>query len=93
LSGFPHSNFTIRLILQAVVANGRENRVIGGYDSLVAPNGVDLVYIDPPYFSRSASHGTNYMTFYHFFRRAIRLQELAGKDKVIHRENEENPGY
>ena len=51
---------------KAVFANGRENRVIGGYDSLVAPNGVDLVYIDPPYFSRSASHGTNYMTFYHF---------------------------
>lgn len=51
---------------KAVFSNGQENRVIGGYDSLVAPNGVDLVYLDPPYFSKSASHGTNYMTFYHF---------------------------
>jgi len=50
----------------AVFSNGQQNKVIGGYDSLFAPNGVDLVYLDPPYFSKSASQGTNYLTFYHF---------------------------
>lgn len=46
--------------------NGESNRVIGGYDALNCPNGVDLVYLDPPYFSASSSQGTNYLAFYHF---------------------------
>jgi adenine-specific DNA-methyltransferase len=50
----------------AVFSNGQKNRVIGGYDALVAPNGVDLVYLDPPYFSSHASQGTSYLAFYHF---------------------------
>lgn len=51
---------------KAIFSNGQENRVVGGYDALSAPNGVDLVYLDPPYFSASASQGTNYLAFYHF---------------------------
>lgn len=50
---------------RAVFDNGKKNSVIGGYDATSAPNGVDLVYIDPPYFSQK-SGGTNYMVFYHF---------------------------
>jgi adenine-specific DNA methylase len=51
---------------KAVFSNGKRNKVIGGYDALSAPNGVDLVYLDPPYFSADSDHGTNYLTFYHF---------------------------
>jgi len=51
---------------RAIFSNGQENRVVGGYDALSAPNGVDLVYLDPPYFCASASQGTNYLAFYHF---------------------------
>lgn len=50
----------------AVFSNGRDNKVVGGHDALVAPNGVDLVYLDPPYFSARSPHGTNYLAFYHF---------------------------
>jgi adenine-specific DNA methylase len=50
----------------AIFPNGQKNKVIGGYDALAAPNGVDLVYLDPPYFSAGASWGTNYLAFYHF---------------------------
>jgi len=50
----------------AVFSNGRKNKVVGGHDALLAPNGVDLVYLDPPYFSTRASQGTNYLAFYHF---------------------------
>lgn len=48
---------------RAVFDNGKENKVIGGFDALLCPNGVDMVYLDPPYYSNS---GTNYLTFYHF---------------------------
>jgi adenine-specific DNA-methyltransferase len=51
---------------KSVFNNGKENKVIGGYDALNCPNGVDLVYLDPPYFSASSSQGTNYLAFYHF---------------------------
>ncbi len=51
---------------KAVFSNGKKNKVIGGFDALSAPNGVDLVYLDPPYFSSKASIGTNYLTLYHF---------------------------
>jgi len=50
---------------RAVFDNGKKNSVIGGYDAVSAPNGADLVYIDPPYFSQK-SGGTNYIVFYHF---------------------------
>lgn len=50
---------------RAVFDNGKKNLVIGGYDAISAPNGVDLVYIDPPYFSQKSGE-TNYIVFYHF---------------------------
>jgi adenine-specific DNA methylase len=65
----PFSELFSRYVIEynkAIFSNGQENRVIGGYDALFAPNGVDLVYLDPPYFSVSASQGTNYLAFYHF---------------------------
>lgn len=49
----------------AVFDNGRDNLVIGGYDACRAPNGVDLVYMDPPYFS-VRNGGTDYLAYYHF---------------------------
>jgi len=51
---------------KAIFDNGKKNRVIGGYDALNCPNGVDLAYLDPPYFSASSTQGTNYLAFYHF---------------------------
>jgi len=51
---------------KAIFPNGQENKVVGGYDAFFAPNSVDLVYLDPPYFSVSTSQGTNYLAFYHF---------------------------
>jgi adenine-specific DNA methylase len=51
---------------QAVFNNGRKNKVVGGYDALYCPNGVDLVYLDPPYFSNSQSTGLNYLDYYNF---------------------------
>jgi len=51
---------------RAVFSNDKRNRVIGGFDAINSPNGVDLVYLDPPYFSGDASQGTNYLAFYHF---------------------------
>lgn len=55
----------IREYNRAIFDNGKDNLVIGGYDAFSAPSGVDLVYIDPPYFSLK-SGGTNYLEFYHF---------------------------
>ena len=51
----------------AVFDNGKPNKVVG-YDALAleAPDGVDLVYLDPPYFSSGSNQGTNYIVFYHF---------------------------
>lgn len=51
---------------KGIFDNGKRNRVIGGYDALNCPNDVDLVYLDPPYFSASSQQGTNYLAFYHF---------------------------
>jgi adenine-specific DNA-methyltransferase len=79
---------------RAVFSNNRENRVIGGFDAINAPNGVDLAYLDPPYFSKDASQGTNYLAFYHFLeglsdyeRWAEDSSLLYGKTKRI-RDNE-----
>lgn len=51
---------------KAIFDNGKSNKVIGGYDALKAPNRVDLVYLDPPYFSADSNQGTNYLVLYHF---------------------------
>ncbi|MFN3533605.1 MAG: DNA adenine methylase [Candidatus Brocadia sp.] len=51
---------------KAIFSNGRGNKVIGGFDAISAPNNVDLVYMDPPYFSYDSTQGTNYLAFYHF---------------------------
>lgn len=34
--------------------------------AILVSRSIDLVYLDPPYFSRFASTGTNYLVFYHF---------------------------
>jgi len=60
---------------KAVFCNKKKNKVIGGYDALNCPNGVDLVYLDPPYFSNGSSQGTNYLAYYHF------LERIAHYDK------------
>jgi len=59
----------------AVLDNGQANKVVGGYDAFQCPNGVDLVYLDPPYYSGSRTEGTNYLVFYHF------LEGLADYEK------------
>ena len=51
---------------QAVMDNGKKNKVVGGHNALYCPNGVDLVYIDPPYFSSHHSTGLNYLDYYNF---------------------------
>jgi adenine-specific DNA methylase len=73
---------------KAIFSNGKKNRVIGGFDALSAPNGVDLVYLDPPYFSSKATTGTNYLTSYHFLEGladyknwASRIESSTGKIK------------
>jgi len=79
----------------AVFSNGRRNRVIGGFGALSAPNGVDLVYLDPPYFSAGSSQGTNYLAFYHFLEGLAdyanwpqRIQVGKGKIKRMGDSNE-----
>lgn len=74
----------------AVFSNGKKNKVIGGYDVLESPNGVDLVYLDPPYFSMNSSQGTNYLQFYHFLELLVdyegwkeKTHLLLGKIKCI----------
>lgn len=64
---------------KAVFNNGKKNKVIGGYDAAHCPNGVDLVYLDPPYFSASADHGTNYLTFYHFLEGIADYAHWSGR--------------
>jgi adenine-specific DNA-methyltransferase len=71
----------------AVFSNGRKNKVVGGHDALLAPNGVDLVYLDPPYFSARASQGTNYLAFYHF------LEGLADYENWPARISSKNSGF
>lgn len=50
----------------AVFSNRRKNKVIGGFDALSTPNGVDMVYIDSPYTSSKTKSGTDYLSYYHF---------------------------
>jgi len=66
----------------AVFDNGKDNKVIGGHDALFCPNGVDLVYLDPPYFSESPGQGTNYLSFYHFLEGLADYTYWA--DKINH---------
>jgi len=70
---------------KAVFDNGCKNRVIGGYDALNAPNGVDLVYIDPPYFSAGLGSGTNYLAFYHFLEGLADYENWAWKNQTYRR--------
>lgn len=69
---------------QSVFDNGKKNKVVGGHNALYCPNGVDLVYLDPPYFSNNHSKGLNYLEYYNF------LEGIANYDKwtdlVIDRE-------
>ena len=51
---------------RTVFSNDHCNRVVGGHDAFSVPNGVDLVYLDPPYFSSKKGSGTNYLDYYHF---------------------------
>lgn len=51
---------------QAVFDNDQKNKVVGGHNALYCPNGVDLVYLDPPYFSKNHSTGLNYLAYYNF---------------------------
>lgn len=51
---------------EAVFSNNRKNKVVGGYHALDITRKSDLVYLDPPYFSRKSTQGTNYLDFYHF---------------------------
>jgi adenine-specific DNA methylase len=51
---------------QSVFDNERKNKVVGGHNALYCPNGVDLVYLDPPYFSNNHSIGLNYLDYYNF---------------------------
>jgi adenine-specific DNA methylase len=60
---------------QAVFDNGEKNKVIGGHDALSAPNGVDLVYLDPPYFSTSSNSGMNYLVYYHFLEGMVNYRK------------------
>jgi adenine-specific DNA-methyltransferase len=58
----------------AVLDNGRENKVMGGYDALAIPNKrYDLVYLDPPYISKKSS--VNYLDCYHFLEGLSRYNE------------------
>ncbi|MGQ9676179.1 MAG: DNA adenine methylase [Chloroflexota bacterium] len=67
---------------RAVFSNGRDNKVIGGYDATSVPNGVDLVYLDPPYFSSASGTGTNYLAFYHFLEGLTDYENWAKKIDV-----------
>jgi len=60
---------------QAIIDNNQKNKVIGGYNALYCPNGVDLVYLDPPYFSGDHSAGLNYLDYYNF------LEGIANYEK------------
>lgn len=59
----------------SVFPNNHCNKVVGGHDAFSVPNCVDLVYLDPPYFSSGKSSGTNYLDYYHF------LEGLANYEK------------
>lgn len=75
---------------RAIFSNGKLNRVIGGFDALSVPNGVDLVYCDPPYFASDASQGTDYLSFYHFLEG---LADYSRWGKKIHRNGSSYPSY
>jgi adenine-specific DNA-methyltransferase len=63
----------------AVMDNGKANRVVGGYDAFECPNGVDLVYLDPPYYAEHRTQGTNYLEFYHFLERLAHYEDWMSK--------------
>ena len=69
---------------QAVFDNEKKNKVVGGHNALYCPNGVDLVYFDPPYFSNNHSTGLNYLDYYNFLEGIANYDEWT--DLVIDRE-------
>jgi adenine-specific DNA methylase len=75
---------------KAVFSNRKKNRVIGGFDALSVPNGVDLVYCDPPYFASDSSQGTDYLSFYHFLEG---LANYSKWGKKLHQNGSSYPKY
>lgn len=75
---------------KAVFSNGKKNRVIGGFDALSVPNGVDLVYCDPPYFASDSSQGIDYLSFYHFLEG---LANYSDWERRIHCNGSAYPKY
>jgi adenine-specific DNA-methyltransferase len=69
---------------RAVFSNNRENRVIGGFDAINSPNGVDLVYLDPPYLSKDPPRSTNYLAFYHFLEGLSDYKQWEENSDVLH---------
>lgn len=69
---------------QAIFDNEKKNKVVGGHNALYCPNGVDLVYLDPPYFSNNHSTGLNYLDYYNFLEGIASYDEWT--DLVIDRE-------
>lgn len=74
----------------AIFSNRKKNRVIGGFDALSVPNGVDLVYCDPPYFASDSSQGTDYLSFYHFLEG---LADYSRWEKRLHKNGLSYPRY
>jgi len=75
---------------KAIFSNKKKNRVVGGFDALSVPNGVDLVYCDPPYFASDASQGTDYLSFYHFLEG---LADYSRWERRLHQNGSSYPRY
>ena len=87
----PFADLFKRYVLEynkAIFSNEKKNVVIGGYNALSAPNGVDLVYCDPPYVSSDSSQGTNYLKFYSFLEG---LAKYSNWEKRIQYDNQVIP--
>lgn len=75
---------------KAVFSNRKKNLVVGGFDALSVPNGVDLVYCDPPYFASDSSQGIDYLSFYHFLEG---LANYSKWEKKIYQNGSSYPKY
>jgi len=72
---------------RAVFSNNQDNMVVGGYNAINSPNGVDLVYLDPPYFKEGESYGTNYMAFYHFLEGLSCYEDWEANENTLYGRN------
>lgn len=61
----------------AIFSNGHKNKALGGLDIFDLPENFDLVYLDPPYFSKVG--GTNYLDYYHFLEGVADYNNWIGK--------------